>query len=73
MNQSIDNITEILECESIIASLQSSSVFSFKKKGYVRIVRDNNRRSYVIEFFPFIKDKPPSTLKRILSINVFFF
>lgn len=70
MNQSSDKITEIIECESITTALQSTSVFSFKKKGYVRLIRDYCRRSYVIEFFPYIKDKIPSSLKSNLTLNV---
>ncbi|CAF0909838.1 unnamed protein product [Brachionus calyciflorus] len=56
-----DKVTEVIECESIVTQLHSNSLFAFKKKGHIRLIRDYIRRSYVLEFFYFYKEgKAPS-------------
>lgn len=48
---SFDKITEIIECESITARLGSNSVFNLKKKGFIRLIKDHHKRSYILELY----------------------
>lgn len=48
---SIDEITQLLECEEIITNGEVGVVFNHPKSGYVRLVKDYRKRSYVLEMY----------------------
>jgi len=51
MSSPIDEITQLLECEEIITNGEVGAVFNHPKSGYVRLVKDYRKRSYVLEMY----------------------
>jgi hypothetical protein len=42
-------VTDYFECKEITTSLSINSLFSYTKTGYVRLVKDWTKRSYLLE------------------------
>ncbi len=49
--------SKTFECTSIHVQTMKNSIFSTKKSGFLRIVKDTLKVSYVLEFCPSIRQK----------------
>ena len=70
-NNGKEHLTSLLECESIITSADLSPLFNHPRQGFVRLVNDHFKRSFMLEIFQSIKlKKKPDDTEPCFSIEV---
>ncbi len=57
MSKNSKSSSQIFECSSIQVQTMKNSTFSTNKSGFLRIVKDTLKVSYVLEFCPTIRAK----------------
>jgi hypothetical protein len=68
---SIYKVTNLLECTEI--QIPENAFFGTKKSGYVRLVRDDHKRAYIIQLFDSISTKNTENAKPKFENEVFEF
>lgn len=64
-------LTELIECDAVLTRLDSTPAFGYPKKGYIRIVKDTFKRSYMLELFAHTINTQSEKLNALTSIKVF--
>ena len=73
--KSKEHLTNLLECDTVTITPDLTPIFNHPKQGYVRLVKDHFKRSFLLEIFQSIKIKNKSDQDLIpcCSIEVKFF
>ncbi len=61
-------VLEFIECKSITTSLSNNSQFAFAKSGYAQILKDWNRRSYILKLISKL-DTKNSNIGLIVNVS----